>query len=54
MSFLGLKIKQGLQGINLHLDTYIQETIDASEHQTHFKSFLKPKKVPMQLGVVLE
>ena len=49
--FLGLKIEQGPQGIDLHLDTYIQEAID--EYGTYFKKPLKPKKVPMQPGVVL-
>ena len=26
-SFLGMEIKQGQEGINIHLDTYIRETI---------------------------
>ena len=51
-SFLGLEIEQGPQGIDVHLDTYIQEAID--EYGTYFKKPLKPKKVPMQPGVVLE
>ena len=51
-SFLGLEIEQGPQGIDVHLDTYIQETID--DYGTYFKKPLKPKKVPMQPGVVLE
>ena len=50
-SFLGLEIEQGPQGIDVHLDTYIQEAID--EYGTYFKKPLKPKKVPMQPGVVL-
>ena len=50
-SFLGLEIEQGPQGIDLHLDTYIQEAID---EYAYFKKPLKPKKVPMQPGVVLE
>jgi hypothetical protein len=51
-SFLGLEIEQGPRGINLHLDTYIQEIID--EYGTYFRKSLKPKKVPMQPGVVLD
>ena len=50
--FLGLEIEQGPQRIDLHLDTYIQEAID--EYDVHFKKSLKPKKVPMQPGVVLD
>lgn len=51
-SFLGLEIEQGTNGIDLHLDTYIKETI--ADYQSYFKTFLKPKKVPMQPGVVLD
>ena len=51
-SFLGLEIEQGSKGIDLHLDTYIKETI--TDYQSYFKTFLKPKKVPMQPGVVLD
>jgi hypothetical protein len=53
-SFLGMEIEQGLKGINVHLDTYVQETID--DYRTHFKRLLKSKgkMVPMQPGVVLD
>ena len=45
-SFLGMEIKQGPEGIDIHLDTYIQETI--VEYQKYVKTALKLKKVPMQ------
>ena len=51
-SFLGLEIEQGPEGINIHLDTYIQEVI--TEYKTYVKTALKPKKVPMQPGVMLD
>ena len=51
-SFLGMEIKQGLEGIDIHLDTYIKETIE--EYQKYVKTALKPKKVPMQPGVMLD
>jgi hypothetical protein len=52
-SFLGLEIEQGTNGIDWHLDTYIKETI--ADYQSYFKTFQKPKKVPMmQPGVVLD
>jgi len=50
--FLGLEIEQGSNGIDLRLDTYIKETI--TDYWSYFKTFLKPKKVPMQPGVVLD
>ncbi len=50
-SFLGLEIEQSRRGIDIHLDTYIKEVLD--EYQLYTKKELKPKKVPMQPGVVL-
>ncbi len=50
--FLGVEIEQGLKGIDLRLDAYIQETIDG--YRTHFKRLLEPKRVQMQPGVVLD
>jgi hypothetical protein len=41
-----------LRSIKLRLDTYIQETLD--QYMTHVKTVLKPTKVPMQSGVMLE
>jgi hypothetical protein len=51
-SFLGMEIEQGQEGIDIHLDTYIQETIE--EYQKYVKTALKPKKVLMQPGVMLD
>ena len=51
-SFLRMEIEQGPKGINIHLDTYIKETIE--EYQKYVKTALKPKKVPMQPGVILD
>ncbi len=49
---LGLEIEQGQEGIDIHLNTYIQEAI--KEYKKHVKTALKPKKVPMQQGVMLD
>ena len=51
-SFLGMKIKQGPEGINIQFDIYIRETIE--EYQKYVKTALKQKKVPMQPGVMLD
>jgi hypothetical protein len=51
-SFLGLEVEQLDCCIKLHLDTYIQELI--AEHQLIRPKFLKPKKVPMSPGLVLD
>jgi hypothetical protein len=51
-SFLGLEVEQLDGCIKLHLDTYIQELI--AEYQLIRPKFLKPKKVPMAPGLVLE
>ena len=51
-SFLGLEVEQSEEGISLHLDTYIQELIE--EYRLLHKKFIKPKKVPMSPGLVLE
>jgi uncharacterized membrane protein len=51
-SFLCLKIEQSRRWIDIHLDTYIKEVLD--EYQLYTKKELKPKKVPMQPGVVLD
>ncbi len=40
------------QSIRLHLDNYIQETL--SKSKAAIRKFVKPKQVPMQLGVVLK
>ena len=51
-TFLGMEVEQSKDSIKLHLDTYIQETLD--EYKSIFKKFLKPKNVPMQPGVMLD
>ena len=51
-TFLGMEVEQSKDSIKLHLDTYIQETLD--EFKSIFKKFLKPKNVPMQPGVMLD
>ena len=47
-----MEIKQGQEGIDIHLDTYIQETIE--EYQKYVMTALKLKKAPMQPGVMLD
>ncbi len=50
-SFLGLEVEQDKGQILLHLDTYVNETLE--EYKAYIKRDLKPKKIPMQPGVVL-
>ena len=51
-SFVGLEVEQSEEGIALHLDTYIQELIE--EYRKLHRNYIKPKKVPMVPGLVLE
>jgi hypothetical protein len=51
-SFLGMEIEHNKKDIAIHLDTYVRETLD--EYKMAVSKFLKPKKVPMQQGVMLE
>ncbi len=51
-SFLGLEVEQLDGCIKLHLETYIQELI--AEYQLIRPKFLKPKKIPMSPGLVLD
>ena len=51
-SFLGLEVEQSEDGIKLHLDTYVTELLE--EYREYHRKFLKPKKVPMQPGLVLQ
>jgi hypothetical protein len=51
-SFLGLEVEQSEDGIKLHLDTYVVELLE--EYREYHRKFLKPKKVPMQPGLVLD
>ncbi len=50
-SFLGMEVEQEKGQIRLHLDTYVNEMLE--EYKAYIKRDLKPKKVPMQPGVVL-
>ena len=51
-SFQGLEVEQSEHGIKLHLDTYVTELLE--EYCEYHRKFLKPKKVPMQPGLVLQ
>ncbi len=50
-SFLGLEVEQNKGQIWLHLDTYVNEMLE--DYKAYIKRDLKPKKIPMQPGVVL-
>ncbi len=50
-SFLGLEVEQDKGQIQLHHDTYVNEMLE--EYKAYIKRDLKPKKIPMQHGVVL-
>ncbi len=52
-SLLGLEIEQSKRdpGISIHLDTYIEEVL--KEYKMYARKHPKPKKAPMQPGVVL-
>ncbi len=50
--FLGLSVEQDNHCISLHLDQYMQETIE--EYQKFTSKAFRPKMTPMQLGNVLE
>jgi hypothetical protein len=50
-SFLGLEVEQAKGQIQLHLDTYVNEMLE--DYKAYTKRDLKPKKIPMQPGVVL-
>jgi hypothetical protein len=51
-SFLGMEIEHDKMDLTIHLDTYVQETL--VEYKAAVSRFLKPKKVLMQPGVMLE
>jgi hypothetical protein len=50
-SFLGMQVEQGDNKIKLHLDHYVQEML--TEYKDYIKKSLRPKRVPMNPGVVL-
>ena len=51
-TFPGMKVEQTKDSMKLHLNTYVQQTLD--EYKLIIKKFLKPTNVPMQPGVLLE
>ena len=50
-TFLGMEVEQPGKVIRLHLDSYIQEVL--TEYKDYIKKALRPKKVPMSPGLVL-
>ena len=50
-TFLGMEVEQEKGEIRLHLDKCVQEML--AEYQDYIKKDVKPKKVPMQPGVIL-
>ncbi len=50
-TFLGMKVDQPGKVIRLHLDSYIQEVL--TEFKAYIKKALRPKKVSMSPGLVL-
>ena len=51
-TFLGMEIEQPGKVIRMHLDTYVQSVLD--EYKEYIKKALRPKRVPMSPGVVLD
>ncbi len=50
-TFPGMEVEQLGKVIRLHLDSYIQEVL--TEYKAYIKKALRPKKVPMSPGLVL-
>ncbi len=46
-----MEVEQPGKVIRLHLDSYIQEVL--TEYKAYIKKALRPKKVPMSPGLVL-
>jgi hypothetical protein len=51
-TFLGMEVEQPGKVIKLHLDSYIQEVL--TEYKEYIKKSLRPKRVPMSPGLVLD
>ena len=51
-SFIGPGVEQSRSKISLHLDAYIQETLDIYKEHPATK-MIRPKSTPMQQGNVL-
>jgi hypothetical protein len=50
-TFLGMEVEQSGKTIKLHLDCYIQQVL--AEYKAYIKEMLRPKKVPISPGVIL-
>jgi hypothetical protein len=50
-TFLGLEVEQTGKEIRLHLDIYIRSVLD--EYKAFIKKSLRPKRVPISPGLVL-
>jgi hypothetical protein len=50
ISSLGLEVEQDNGEIRLHLDNYVKEMLE--DYNTYIKRHFKPKKIPVQPGVV--
>jgi hypothetical protein len=51
-TFLGMEVEQPGKVIKLHLDSYIQEVL--KDYKEYVKKSLRPKRVPMSPGLVLD
>ena len=51
-TFLGMEVEQPGKVIKLHLDSYIQEVL--KDYKEYIKKSLRPKRVPMSPGLVLD
>ncbi len=50
-TFLGMEVEQPGKVIKLHIDSYTQEVL--KDYKEYIKKLLRPKRVPMSLGLVL-
>ncbi len=50
-TLLSMEVQQTKSSIKLHLDHYIQETLDG--YKAYIKKSLRPKKVPISSGIIL-
>ena len=51
-TFLGMEVEQSGKTIKLHLDCDIQQVL--SDYKEYIKKMLRPKKVPISPGVILD
>ena len=51
-TFLGMEVEQPGKVIKLHLDSYIQEVL--KDYKEYIKKSLRPKRVPISPGLVLD